>query len=169
MNRYADYPDSVPNRSPTHSESLQPAAGRRELTANEAGNALIMTGTQAGIHHITEIVRSRYVPRGLTSIRVFTLKYDADAKQLATLIKDLFPNTMRVVEGGGGGNNGGGFGGFGNRGGPAGVGGPGGFGSGGGGPAAIWWGADPGCGFWRRQSRRHYPAIPAPRRRASMP
>lgn len=117
-----------------------------ELTANEAGNALIMTGTQAGIRHIAEIVRALDTSSaGSTSIRVFTLRY-ADAKQLAALIKDLFPNTNTTGGGGNGNNGGGGFGGFGagNRGGAGGGGFP---GAGGGGfPGAGGFGANRGGG-----------------------
>ena len=100
--------------------SLLPSGA--ELSANEAGNALVMTGTQAGIRRIVEIVRALDTSSaGSTSIKVYSLRY-ADAKQLATLIKDLFA----PATGGAGGNNGGGAGGngFGNRG-------PGGFGAGG--------------------------------------
>ena len=105
--------------------SLLPSGA--ELTANEGGNALIMTGTQAGIRRITEIVRALDTSvAASTAIRVFTLRF-ADAKQLATLIKDLFPN-VNTGAGGGGGGGGGPFGNFGNRGG-----GPGGPGGGGGG------------------------------------
>lgn len=108
--------------------SLLPSGA--ELTANEGGNALIMTGTQSGIRRITEIVRALdSSTAGLTTIKVFSLRY-ADAKQLATLIKDLFPNTN--TGGGQGGGTPAGFGGFGGRGGPGafGGGGAGAFGGG---------------------------------------
>lgn len=103
-----------------------------ELTANEAGNSLVITGTQSGIRRITEIVRALDTSSaGATSIRVFALNY-ADAKQLATLIKDLFPNTN--TGGGGSTGGGGGFNPFAGRGGFGGGGGgfPGGGRSGGG-------------------------------------
>jgi type II secretory pathway component GspD/PulD (secretin) len=79
------------------------------LTANESGNALVMTDTQANIHRITEIVRGLdSVNSSSATIIVFPLKY-ADAKSVASLIKDLFPSASASAGGPGGGS---GFGGF---------------------------------------------------------
>ena len=79
------------------------------LTANESGNALVMTDTQANIHRITEIVRGLdSVNSSSATIIVFPLKY-ADAKSVAALIKDLFPSATATAGGPGGG---GGFGSF---------------------------------------------------------
>lgn len=105
-------------------QSLLPSSS--ELTANEAGNALIMTDTQINIRRITEIIRALDTSiAGATTIKVFPLRF-ADSKELANVIKELFPAQDSRT---GGGNNTGGFGGFngfGNRG-P----GQGGFGGGG--------------------------------------
>ncbi|MDB6057958.1 MAG: putative type secretion system protein [Verrucomicrobiales bacterium] len=58
------------------------------LTANEAGNALVMTGTQTQIHRVAEIIKA-LDSSSISSIRVFALQY-ADAKTLAAVIKDVF-------------------------------------------------------------------------------
>jgi general secretion pathway protein D len=60
-----------------------------KLTANESGNALILTDTQSHIRRMVEIIRALDNFPGVTSIKVFPLQY-ADAKELATAIKDLF-------------------------------------------------------------------------------
>lgn len=101
------------------------------LTANESGNALILTDTQSNIRRMAEIVRA--VDTSLTNvstIKVYPLQY-ADAKELASAIKDLFqpPATQqnnnggrnffnRFFPGGGGGGPGGGGGGRGGGGAP---------------------------------------------------
>jgi type II secretory pathway component GspD/PulD (secretin) len=66
--------------------SLLPA--NATLTANEAGNALVMTGTQTQIHRVAEIVKALDSSSSST-VRVFSLRY-ADAKTLANVIKDVF-------------------------------------------------------------------------------
>jgi general secretion pathway protein D len=108
-----------------------------QLTANESGNALILTDTQSNIRRMAEIVRA--VDTSLTNvstIRVFPLQY-ADAKDLANSIKDLFaPPTAQNQGNAGAGRNqfnrffggGGGFGG-GRGGGGGGAGGAGGGGA----------------------------------------
>jgi general secretion pathway protein D len=86
-----------------------------------------MTDTQSNIRHITEIVSALdNVTSSTTSITNFALRY-ADAKSVASLLKDLFPNSDSSKNNGGGGGFGGGrFRGFGGGGFP-------GFGGGGGG------------------------------------
>ena len=110
-------------------QNLQPLLPTgSEMTANEAGNALVLTDTQASIKRMTEIIRALDTSMaGATTIKVFALRY-ADAKDLATLVKELFP-----AQAGAGGNNrnGGGGGGFGQFGGFGGAGGGGPFGGGG--------------------------------------
>lgn len=92
------------------------------LTANEAGNALIITDSQASIRRLTEIVRALDTSMaGSTTVKVFPLKY-SDAKELATVIKELFPAQPTTPTGGGGGGRFGGFGGFGGGGGGGGSG-----------------------------------------------
>lgn len=58
------------------------------LTANEAGNALVMTGTQTQIHRVAEIIKA-LDSSSISTVRVFALQY-ADAKTLANVIKDVF-------------------------------------------------------------------------------
>ncbi len=61
------------------------------LNANESGNSLLMTDTQANIRRITKIISALdSVSSSVNSIRVFPLKY-ADAKALADIVKELFP------------------------------------------------------------------------------
>ena len=96
-------------------KDLQPLLpSETTLTANESGNALVMTDTQANIHRITEIVRGLdSVNSSSATIIVFPLKF-ADAKSVASLIKDLFPSATATTGNTPGGPGGfGGFGGFG--------------------------------------------------------
>jgi type II secretory pathway component GspD/PulD (secretin) len=105
--------------------------------ANEGGNSLIVTDTQTNIRHLAEIIRALDTAiSSVSSVRVFKLQF-ADAKAVASVIKDLFTtqdssrnsgnnaaasrlmNTLR----GGGGNRGGFGGGFPGAGGFAGAGG----------------------------------------------
>ncbi len=85
-------------------KDLQPLLSERaSLTANEAGNALVLTDTQSSIHRMAEIVRALDTSvAGIAAIRVFQMRY-ADAKTVATVIKEVFqPETGG---GGRGGNN----------------------------------------------------------------
>ena len=84
-------------------KDLQPLLPEKaSLTANEAGNALVLTDTQSSIHRMAEIVRALDTSvAGIATIRVFQMRY-ADAKTVATVIKEVFqPETA----GGRGGNN----------------------------------------------------------------
>jgi type II secretory pathway component GspD/PulD (secretin) len=77
------------------------------ITANESANSLVVTDTQANIRRIAEIVRALdSVSSSVNIIRVFPLKY-ADAKALASTVKELFPSQDSSRN-----NNGGNFGGF---------------------------------------------------------
>ena len=84
------------------------------VTANEGGNSLIMTDTRRNVRRVVEIVQALDgTVAGAASIKVFPLKF-ADAKALATTIKELFPDTTGAgAAGGRGGRGGGGMGGFG--------------------------------------------------------
>ena len=84
------------------------------VTANEGGNSLIMTDTRRNVRRVVEIVQALDgTVAGAASIKVFPLKF-ADAKALATTIKELFPDTTGSgAAGGRGGRGGGGIGGFG--------------------------------------------------------
>ena len=104
-------------------QDLQPLLpAEANMTANEAGNALVITDTQASIHRLTEIIRALDTSLASnTSVRIFSLRF-ADAKELATVIKDIFAvQDSGTSAGNRGGNNAGG-----NRGGFGGF--PGGFG-----------------------------------------
>src|SRR6185503_3306284 len=60
------------------------------LSANESGNALVLTGTQSDARRIAEIVQALDTSiSSVSAIRVFPLKY-ADATELATAVKQLF-------------------------------------------------------------------------------
>lgn len=70
---------------------LMPASAT--MTANEGGNALVITDTQANIRRMAEIVKAiDTTVSSLSAVRVFALKY-ADAKTLATVIRDVFAST----------------------------------------------------------------------------
>jgi len=107
------------------------------LTANESGNALVLTATQSDIHRMAEIVKALDTSiASISTIKVYPLKF-ADAKDLANAVKELFTpstgqqnNNARNQFGFGRGGRGG-FGGFGGFGGAGGFGGPGGGGGGG--------------------------------------
>lgn len=60
------------------------------MTANEAGNSLVITDTQINIRRMAEIVKALDTSlSSVSSVRVFPLKY-ADAKSLANVVKELF-------------------------------------------------------------------------------
>ena len=60
------------------------------MTANEGGNALVITDTQANIRRIAEIIAALDTTvSSVSTVRVFALRY-ADAKELAETIDDLF-------------------------------------------------------------------------------
>jgi general secretion pathway protein D len=70
------------------------------LTANESGNALVLTDLQSDVRRMTEIVQALDTSiSGISSIRVFPLRY-ADAKELANVVKELFPATGSTGRGG---------------------------------------------------------------------
>jgi type II secretory pathway component GspD/PulD (secretin) len=107
-------------------DELVPAGAT--LDANEAGNALVMTGRQKDIHRFAEIIAA-LDSSSISEVEVFVLKY-ADAKSVADELKEVFQSPDSTVsradartrfQGGRGG--GGGFGGFGGFGGGGGGGG----------------------------------------------
>lgn len=124
--RYANATQLIQNLQP-----LIPAYARDSFSANESGNSLLLTATKTDVRRIVQIVRALDDSISSTSnLKVFALKY-ADAKALATAVKELF--TVQASQQGGGNNRGGNFGGFGGQGGFGGPGGFGGFGAQGGG------------------------------------
>lgn len=88
-------------------QPLLPASAT--LTANEAGNSLVITDTQANIHRMAEIIKALDSSGGgIASNRVFKLQF-ADAKAVATVVKEVFDQSARGSSsgrssGGGGGD-----------------------------------------------------------------
>ncbi len=71
------------------------------IASNEGGNALVVTDTLINIRRIMEIVRALDTSlASVSTVRVFPLRY-ADAKELATVVRDLFTS---ATAGGRGGN-----------------------------------------------------------------
>jgi type II secretory pathway component GspD/PulD (secretin) len=61
------------------------------MTANESGNALVITDTQADIRRMAQIVKALDTSiSGISAIKVIPLTY-ADAKDIATELKEIFP------------------------------------------------------------------------------
>jgi type II secretory pathway component GspD/PulD (secretin) len=62
------------------------------IVANEAGNSIAVTDTQANIRHLVEIIKAiDSSAEDETQVRVFALKH-ADPIEMATLLTDLFPD-----------------------------------------------------------------------------
>ena len=93
------------------------------IIANQAGNSIVITDTQANIKHLVEIIKAiDSSAEDVTVLRVFHLEH-ADPTETASLLTSLFPDQnnsaqspMRFAGGrggarGGGGGGGGGFGG----------------------------------------------------------
>jgi type II secretory pathway component GspD/PulD (secretin) len=112
-------------------KDLQPLVSMNTtMTANESGNTIVITDTQANIHRVAEIVKA--IDLGAedeTVMRVFKL-HNADPQETADELVNLFPDESKSTSGGstapqfgglrglfGGGGRGGGFGGFGGMGG----------------------------------------------------
>jgi type II secretory pathway component GspD/PulD (secretin) len=63
------------------------------IASNEGGNAVVVTDTQASIRRIAEIIRALDTSiASVSAVRVFPLRY-ADAKALATVVRDLFASS----------------------------------------------------------------------------
>lgn len=70
------------------------------IAANEGGNAVVVTDTQANIRRIAEIIRALDTSiASVSTVRVFPLRY-ADAKALASVVRELF-SSMESGRGGG--------------------------------------------------------------------
>ena len=84
------------------------------VIANEAGNSIVITDTQANIRHLTEIIKAiDSSAEGETQVRVFPLKF-ANPTDVATLLGGIFPSdsgSQNPVNFRGGGGRGGGGGG----------------------------------------------------------
>jgi general secretion pathway protein D len=107
--RYANVAQLVKDLEP-----LKPSYAT--LTANDSANALVLTDTRANVRRMVEIVNALDTSvSSVSTVRVFPLKY-ADAKDLASAVKDLFAapttnqqgnNPRQFFRGFGGGGGGG--------------------------------------------------------------
>jgi type II secretory pathway component GspD/PulD (secretin) len=77
-------------------KDLQPlVATTTTMTANEAGNSIIMTDTRANINRVAQIIKA--IDQGaedVTEVRVFRLAF-ADPTEMASLLASLFPDESR--------------------------------------------------------------------------
>ena len=77
-------------------KDLQPLVSTSTtMTANEAGNSVVMTDTQANIRRVAEIIQA--IDQGaedVTEVEVFRLSY-ADPAEMATLLTSVFPDESR--------------------------------------------------------------------------
>jgi len=92
-------------------KDLQPLVSTQTtMTADEAGNSIVITDTQANIHKVAEIVRAIDMSaEDFTVLKVFRLA-NADPTETADLLTSLFPddsrsggNSQSPFAGGGGG------------------------------------------------------------------
>ncbi len=82
-------------------QALIPASAT--IASNEGGNAVVVTDTQTSIRRLAEIIRALDTAiSSVSAVRVFPLQF-ADAKSLATVVRDLFQPTSGTA--GRGGNN----------------------------------------------------------------
>lgn len=86
-------------------KDLQPLMpSQTTMTANEGGNALVITDTQQNIRRMAEIIKALDTTvSSLSSVKVFALRY-ADAKTVADMVKEVFTSTDSSRSGGGGRN-----------------------------------------------------------------
>lgn len=86
------------------SRDLQPLLpSNATMTANDSSSALVITDSQANIKRLVKIVRALDTAvANVSHIKVFPLRF-ADAKELATVVKDLFDSQASSNRGGGGG------------------------------------------------------------------
>ena len=93
--RHANAAQLIQNLQP-----LIPEYARDSFSANESGNSLLLTATKTDVRRIVEIVKALDDSISATSgLRVFPLKY-ADAKALATAVKELFTQQSTQQQGG---------------------------------------------------------------------
>lgn len=70
------------------------------IASNEGGNAVVVTDTQTNIRRLAEIIRALDTAiSSVSAVRVFPLRY-ADAKALATVVRDLFQSNDSSARGG---------------------------------------------------------------------
>jgi len=77
-------------------KDLQPLVSTlTTMTANESGNEIVITDTQANIHKVAEVIKA--IDAGaedLTVVKVFRLNY-ADPSEMSDLLVNLFPDDSR--------------------------------------------------------------------------
>ena len=106
--RYGEAAKLVENIRPLLSDNAT-------ISANEGSNAILLTDTQTNVRRIAQIIKAVDTSvAGISTIHVYPLQY-ADAKELATVITQLFPSDSGNGQNGNRGQGGGG--GFGRRGG----------------------------------------------------
>ncbi len=115
--RFGEVAKLVENLRPLLPESAS-------ISANDSSNAILLTDTQTNIRRIAQIIKALDTSTAsISGIHVFPLRF-ADAKEVATLVTQLFSGTATgQQQQNGGRRGGGGFGGFGGQGGPGGGGG----------------------------------------------
>ncbi|HYG22802.1 MAG TPA: secretin N-terminal domain-containing protein [Verrucomicrobiae bacterium] len=110
--RYVEAAQLVSDISPFVSSNAR-------IIANQAGNSIVITDTQANIRHLVEIISAiDSSAEDVTEVKVFRLRH-ADPTEMATLLSGLFPDQtgtaqapIRFGNRGGRGGGGGGFAGF---------------------------------------------------------
>lgn len=77
-------------------KDLQPLVSTSTtMTANEAGNSIVMTDTQANIRRVAEIIQAIDLgAEDVTEVEVFRLQY-ADPTEMSTLLTSVFPDESR--------------------------------------------------------------------------
>ena len=77
-------------------KDLQPlVATSTTMTANEAGNSIVMTDTQSNIKRVAEIIQAIDLgAEDVTEVEVFRLQY-ADPTEMSTLLTSVFPDETR--------------------------------------------------------------------------
>ncbi|MCS7090227.1 MAG: secretin N-terminal domain-containing protein [Verrucomicrobiota bacterium] len=69
------------------------------IAANEGGNALVVTDTQANIRRLVEIIKALDTSvSALSAVRVFPLRY-ADARTLANVLREVFADDSSSMRG----------------------------------------------------------------------
>lgn len=77
-------------------KDLQPLVSvQTAMTANESGNSIVITDTQANIRRVAEVIKAIDMgAEDFTVVRVFRLQY-ADPNEMADLLTNLFPDDSR--------------------------------------------------------------------------
>jgi general secretion pathway protein D len=81
-------------------KDLQPLVSlQTSMTANEAGNAIVITDTQANIRRIAEVIKDIDMgAEAFTEVKVFRL-VNADPADMADMLSNLFPDESKTGSG----------------------------------------------------------------------